>query len=72
MTKYEIRFGLVRVSNEEFRTVEYLPITPELLRSLWPLNWIRKQQWFVEPPSPSASEVQASGKRLLLRRVFHL
>ena len=34
MTKYEIRFGLVRVSNEEFRTVDYLRPTPELLRSL--------------------------------------
>ena len=34
MTKYEIRFGFVRVVNEEFRTVEYLPITPELLRKM--------------------------------------
>lgn len=33
MTKYEIRFGLIRRSDEEFGSVEYLRLTPDLVRS---------------------------------------
>jgi len=61
MTKYEIRFGLVRVSNEEFRTVEYFRITPELLRSLVPV---------AELQSPLV--VVSADRDALKRRSLHL